>query len=231
MKPTNNFKYFLLLIIVLTMYNNLEHSANIYYQLIQNNGYSALYNHIQSYLVVIVIDLSVIAFIVRARHRESKAFAWMLFVVNVLFFDVLGTSYKWLVEPQTAQKLTYFNHLVGQLMFSGIFSYTIHRFSMLYYNSSSDTEDLDQLKAENKRFRNEVEQNSQSKKQLTAALESLAISNKELIDIKKHSENHLSELQTRLEHFRNELTCPRCRVFAAESIQSLNAHKGTCKKK
>ena len=141
MNKSKAFQLFLLLIIVLTMYNNLEHSAKVYYQISANSSYSDWYNHLQSFLVVIVIDLSIIAFIISTRHKESIVFAWVLFMVNCIFFDVAGSMYDILNGKSHVELITSFNRLLSKLIYSAIFSYSIHRFSYLWYESTQ-AEDL-----------------------------------------------------------------------------------------
>ncbi len=141
MNNSKTFQLFLLLIIVLTMYNNLEHSAKVYYQISANTSYPDWYNHLQSFLVVIVIDLSIIAFIISTRHQESIVFAWVLFLVNCIFFDVAGSMYDILNGKSHVELITSFNRLLSKMIYSAIFSYSIHRFSYLWYESTQ-TEDL-----------------------------------------------------------------------------------------
>ncbi len=141
MNKSKAFQIFLLLIIVLTMYNNLEHSAKVYYLISANPGYPDWYNHLQSFLVVIVIDLSIIAFIITAKHKESIVFAWILFLVNCIFFDVIGSIYEIFSYKSHAGLIESLNRLLSKLIYSAIFSYSIHRFSYLWYESTQ-TEDL-----------------------------------------------------------------------------------------
>jgi len=136
-KRISLFQVFLLVIVVLTMYNNLEHSASVYYQISYNALFQDWYNHMQSYLVVIVIDLSVIAFILAAKERESVIFAWVLFVINCLFFNVIG-SVDQLLKSADEFPVELVNHLLAKLIFSGIFSYSLHRFSSLWNLKGED---------------------------------------------------------------------------------------------
>ncbi len=136
MNKTKAFQLFLLLIIVLTMYNNLEHSAKVYYLISANSDYPAWYNHLQSFLVVIVIDLSIIAFIITAKHKESIVFAWILFFINCIFFNIISTTFNIFNYTSKTSMLVSLNQLFSKLIYSSIFSYSIHRFSYLWFEST-----------------------------------------------------------------------------------------------
>jgi hypothetical protein len=140
-------KLFMLAIILLTMYNNLEHSASVYLNISDHTGHSDAYNRFQSYLVVIVFDLAVIAFILKSKNTESKVFAWVLFLINCLFFNVIQTGYQIifllyniqsdvLKQDQEVVKMliTDVNAVIAKVVFAAIFSYCIHRFSHLWYD-------------------------------------------------------------------------------------------------
>lgn len=228
MKKLLQFKFFMLLIIVLTMYNNLEHSANIYYHLIQHNGYGPFYNHIQAYLVVIVIDLSVIAFIVRAKNTESKVFAWLLFLINMLFFDVSGTTYKLLTHPDTSHKLELLNELTGQLVFSGIFSFTIHRFSKLYYNEYSQKGFLEHSLTVNKQLKSDLDGCNKT----IEGLKSEIIASNEIIDKLRNTatNNNITtqQISDELAKYKAALTCEKCNAYVGETIPQLHGHRARC---
>jgi len=92
--PHLSLKVFMVIIILLTMFNNLEHSASVYLGISYNAAHADWYNKFQSYMVVIVFDLAVIAFIIKAKNTESVVFAIMLFVINCLFFNVFQSLYS-----------------------------------------------------------------------------------------------------------------------------------------
>lgn len=127
------FHVFLLVIIVLTMYNNLEHSASVYYSISAQDGTNSPYQRFQSYLVVIVIDLAVIAFILHSNKKEAAVFAWILFLINALFFNILGSVHQIFLSEQTHQMIEESNKLIAKIAFSGLFSYSIHRFGYVWY--------------------------------------------------------------------------------------------------
>jgi len=118
------------------MYNNLEHSAKVYYLISENSNYPTWYNHLQSFLVVIVIDLSIIAFIITAKHKESIVFAWILFFINCIFFNIISTTYDIFNFESKTSLLESLNRLFSKLIYSAIFSYSIHRFSYLWFEST-----------------------------------------------------------------------------------------------
>ena len=162
--PHLSLKVFMVIIILLTMFNNLEHSASVYLGISYNAAHSDWYNKFQSYMVVIVFDLAVIAFIIKAKNTESIVFAVMLFVINCLFFNVFQSLYsifykassipsELLKQDQEAVKslIGEINAVVAKILFAALFSYCIHRFSHLWYDQRKD-EVLLQVEVEKKRL-------------------------------------------------------------------------------
>lgn len=139
------YKIFLFIILVLTMYNNLDHSAHVYHDVAMPTSDQGAYGWLQAYLVVIVIDLSVIAFIIAGRHKESAIFAWILFFINLIFFDVLKAVYQSYIAQNPEEKIELFRRILAKVFFSGIFSYFIHRFSVLFYEHRNEASFVLQL--------------------------------------------------------------------------------------
>ena len=123
-----SFKAFIVFIIVLSMANNIEHGAKLYLFLSdQEKNWIA-------YSVVIVVDLTVIAFVLKGKEKESRWFAWGLFVVNLLYWDILTVSYQLVVSLLMNNPDLFFDllkKLIAMLLWSGVFAYSIHRFSLL----------------------------------------------------------------------------------------------------
>lgn len=226
---------FLLIIISLTMFNNLEHGAELYYKItkpIYPDSWLP-YIHLQAYFVIIVIDLAVIGFIVNGKTKDSKAFAWLLFIINLIFWDVLtgvaSTHYA------DVQKISL---LIAKIFFSAAFSYLIHKVSSLYFEKINGYSSIEQIKAS-------YEQEKAFKEQLEADLEQSYIRENTCIrkieEIEKeHSEitkDHVKNI-AKISRIEQELTCPHCSEFrpsiaegVLSAIKSLNAHKGVCLKK
>lgn len=231
---------FLLIIIALTMFNNLEHGAELYYKITQSIYPVAWqpYIHIQAYFVIIVIDLAVIGFIVNGKTNDSKAFAWLLFIINCIFWNVLTEIAN--VSINDVERISL---LLAKIFFSAAFSYLIHKVSTLYFEKINGFSNLEQLKAE-------LEQTQAERKQLEAVIynyeevnEQLKADNEQsIIDIKKVDEERENfkekalSFSADLSKIQAELTCANCKSFKADhskgiasALKSLNAHKGLCK--
>lgn len=227
----NNFfrkPIFLLIIITLTMFNNLEHGAELYYRITEPIYPKSWlpYIHLQAYFVIIVIDLAVIGFIVNGKTKDSKAFAFLLFIINLIFWDVLTG-----ISTTHYADLPKISLLLAKIFFSAAFSYLIHKMSSLYFERVVGYSSLEQLRAE-------YEQTLADKKELAAAIEqkkaevkATCEKNLELEEKTKCSSNIISRIE-------QEFTCPQCNEFKAnysESVamafKSLNAHKGVCIKR
>lgn len=226
---------FLLIIISLTMFNNLEHGAELYYKITEPiyPGAWLPYIHLQAYFVIIVIDLAVIGFIVNGKTKDSKAFAWLLFFINLIFWDVLtGISQTHYKDVQQISLL------VAKIFFSAAFSYLIHKVSSLYFEKINGFSSMEQLKAE-------CEQMKALEMQLKAELKDSVSSNllkqSEILNLKvlkTELENKYNVNSLRLSRIEQELTCPSCSEYKANfsegvmsAIKALNAHKGICIKK
>lgn len=209
------------------MFNNLEHGAELYYR-ITSPIYPISwlpYIHLQAYFVIIVIDLAVIGFIVNGKTKDSKAFAFLLFAINLIFWDVLTG-----IATTSITDLPKISLLLAKIFFSAAFSYLIHKMSSLYFERVVGYSSIEQLRAE-------YEQTLAEKSKLAAAIEqkkaellSTSNLNTELEEKKVSAERIISRIE-------QEFTCPHCEKFKADylggipsAIKSLNAHKGACEK-
>jgi len=210
--PHLSLKVFMVIIILLTMFNNLEHSASVYLGISYNAAHADWYNKFQSYMVVIVFDLAVIAFIIKAKNTESVVFAIMLFVINCLFFNVFQSLYsifyqassipsELLKQDQEAVKslIGEINAVVAKILFAALFSYCIHRFSHLWYDQRKD-EVLHQVEVEKKRLVIDLQTENQRvinvlNKDLVLERERLESLQHEIIGLKSDFERKVQELQ------------------------------------
>ncbi len=218
---------FLLIIITLTMFNNLEHGAELYYRITEPIYPKSWlpYIHLQAYFVIIVIDLAVIGFIVNGKTKDSKAFAFLLFIINLIFWDVLTG-----ISTTHYADLPKISLLLAKIFFSAAFSYLIHKMSSLYFERVVGYSSLEQLKAE-------YDQALAEKKQITADLEHQKA--EALTTLKKSlllEEKQLCSAKI-ISRIEQEFTCPHCNEYKANYLEgiptafkSLNAHKGTCLK-
>lgn len=226
----NNFfrkPIFLLIIIALTMFNNLEHGAELYYRITEPIYPESWlpYIHLQAYFVIIVIDLAVIAFIVNGKTKDSKAFAFLLFIINLIFWDVLtGISTTHIADVPKISLL------LAKIFFSAAFSYLIHKMSSLYFERVVGYSSLEHLKAVHEQTLADQKQQIAEMEQAKADLVRYKEQNSEL----EQKELSRSMIISRIEQ---EFTCPHCTQYKANylegiptAIKSLNAHKGTCNK-
>lgn len=123
MKTKTNWIYsrsFALLCMVLVMLNNLEASAFVYLRISHNPLPYEWMNVALAILVVLIIDLSIISFIVHDRKAEAGIFAFAVFMLNILYYDGLSLF--------SANAVA----ISAQLIYSGMFAYSIHAFSKLW---------------------------------------------------------------------------------------------------
>jgi len=141
MKKLQDHKFALMAVkavIFLSMLNNLPHAANLYHLSYEGFKIGSVWDlftqtGIQSLLVVAVIDLTLII-LVNYGHKKEDArtaavFAWILFAVNLLIGDVVRDLFHY---AYTFSDPTLLTKLFGKVLFSGIFSFTLHYFSYLH---------------------------------------------------------------------------------------------------
>jgi len=75
---------FLYGVIVLAMLNNLEHSAEVYHDVMRSTLPDTL-RWIIAVLAVCIIDLSILAFVVRKKHILAAAYGAGMFAVNIVY--------------------------------------------------------------------------------------------------------------------------------------------------
>lgn len=84
---------FLYTVIVLAMLNNLEHSAEVYHDVMRTTLPNAL-RWIVAILAVCIIDLAVLAFVVRKKHLLAGFYAAGMFLINMVYhFDAIPEIY------------------------------------------------------------------------------------------------------------------------------------------
>lgn len=75
---------FLYGVIVLAMLNNLEHSAEVYHDVMRSTLADTI-RWIIAVLAVCIIDLSILAFVVRKKHILAAAYGAGMFAVNIVY--------------------------------------------------------------------------------------------------------------------------------------------------
>lgn len=110
----------LLLVIVLTLLNNVDHAAFIYMKVTRDNFIYDWANEAYAIFVVIVIELAILQFVVHNRKVEAAIYAGAIFFINLLYFDGLK-----LIDYLTICQ-------VAATIFSLMFSYSIYVFTELY---------------------------------------------------------------------------------------------------
>ncbi|MCR6637481.1 MAG: hypothetical protein NVV82_00365 [Sporocytophaga sp.] len=105
------------------MINNLEHSTAVYYSVSKKKLteiFSWQYaDWLESVLVIVVIDLSVIAWIKMNRYWEAGVFAFLIVLINLLY-------YQW---PGVFSLET--NKRIAEFLFSAMFGFGLISFSYL----------------------------------------------------------------------------------------------------
>jgi hypothetical protein len=119
---------FLLLVVVLAMLNNLEHSANVYYSISKHTFGIEWLDWTHAALVVLIIDLAIIAFVVNGRHLEAGLYGVAICIINLVYSDGINMFF---MEPlPEGEKI---NQGVAKVIYSIMFTYSIYIFSKMYF--------------------------------------------------------------------------------------------------
>lgn len=231
---------FLLFMIIMIMWNNLEHVADVYAKITlylypeERHDYIRL----QAYFVAIVFDFTVIAFIYHGQWKESLVFAFILFIVNIIFWDVyteMHTTYPYQYRQASL--------VFAKVLYSAVFSFLIHRSSTLYFelkNGFSKMKQAAELISNNKAALELAKATIEQKEELIKQKEASVLDLKNTLKGAKHFLN-LQKAETEqmvvYKDFVLEFSkCPNCEFTAPinkgidVTLKSINAHKGTCKK-
>lgn len=210
---------------------NIKHTSQVYFDITSLAGQD---DRIYSYLVMIVIDLAVIVFVILGKKEESETFAWFLFWLNLIFFDVLTDGFNIYERWRTGDyrgMIPYVNTFIAKSSFSYIFAYSIHRFSVLFSDHFGTSAGVEQLGAENKHLKAQLEQTIAQSEQVKAELR------EEKITIQQIT-GKLEGVESVIEAVKSNFTCPHCKDFSPDLLQdpnsilkSLRAHIGSCSKK
>lgn len=224
---------FVLFLIALVMFNNLEHVAETYLRITlpdYDNKDKFDFIKFLAYSVSALIDLSIIAFIHNGKNDESKAFAIILFFINAIFWtiyeDIRSTS---LVEDKNVVRI------FTELLYSGIFSYLQYRLSILYFELKHGFSTIKQAESLIKEKDAKLEQDKALLQQKQASIVDL----KNMVAGAKALNTELHEKIKQLEAYKSIamglIKCPSCNFIAPvnkgydAAVKSINAHKGTCK--
>ena len=123
-----NLNSFLLVIIVLYMINNLEHSTYVYYTISKKQLSTILgweyADWLQSIIVIIVLDLSVIAWVRLGRYWEAGIFEFLILIINLLY-------YQWAL-PGLWEYNEFVYHKIAEFLFAAMFTYGVISFAKIY---------------------------------------------------------------------------------------------------
>ena len=229
----------LILILLLTMFNNLEHIAQVYHLQVEGTSHNSLYEWIESYSVVITFDLLVIALIIAGKVTESVTVAWLIFALNLIFFNGIGKGYDVYATFGTPHVfILALNAFVSTVIFSGLFAWSIHKLPILFKERLANNKEREFY---------ELELKNENSKLIQQRAENLA-----LIAENKAHEEHIKALERELNtenallhvynkktnDFQKLFTCDSCQSFTVDplekglesSIKALRAHTGVCKK-
>jgi hypothetical protein len=119
---------FLLLVVILAMLNNLEHSAYVYHSISKHTFGIPWLDWLQAGLVVVIIDLAVIAFVVNGRHKEAGIYSIAIFLINLIYSDGINMFFLQPIVPGTL-----INHGSAKIIYALMFTYSIYIFSKMYF--------------------------------------------------------------------------------------------------
>jgi hypothetical protein len=221
-------KSFILIIVMVTMLNNLAHNANVYYDLvagIKKFTEVDLTSLLHAYAVVVVMDISILAFITNKEDKAAIVFAWILFIVNMIYWEAIKDLYKFDINDPKKVSV-----LLSKLIWSGVFSYAIHKFSTLYVKMMNEeageisgASELEVLKNENSSLK-------------LAYTEAVAAQKLSAADLEKSEANlqlvaaHIKDYEALKLQLEAENTCEHCGEIFKNRFAK-NGHQNKCEKK
>ena len=133
---------FILLVILLVMVNNVEHCAFVHYQVARRVFDMVWMNKAHSVAVVIIIELSIVVFVVKGDHKAALFFTMMLFVLSMLYYDF-----------RTFWINAEYEKILAAVTYSTMFTASIYIFSRMYAAKRMTNAEHAQLQLELKRLR------------------------------------------------------------------------------
>jgi len=244
MKKLTKMDLFTLLVIVMVMINNIEHISFVHYSFAQHVFPQLPYdwlNKLHSAIVVVIIELSIIVFVIKGKKIWAGLFTFSIFILSIVYYDVIDGYELMTTQEKVSTILLSLIYTISIYIFSDMFSENINKDSLI--------SELDRTISEKEQTISEKDQelktirNSKTDLERTKSKLGLDIMNREadMSDKKQELseiENRMSELKLQRSEFekeqskvREELTCPYCKKYKATTINQLNAHKGSCDKK
>lgn len=212
---------FIFICVVLTMLSNLQHIASVYYSANAAVLGVAWFDWALAYTVVLVVDLSVLAFVFAGRHREAKAYAWAVFCLNLIYYSAVP------VQAETA--IRWWPQMLARVVFAGMFTYSVYIFSkMISEQQEEQTRSqaaalVQQIEADKQLAETKLVQTECQLAECQSALEQAQRLLAELEPI--HTE--WKELKAEKEQQLQSLKCV-C-GYEAKNDRGLHAHKQHCK--
>lgn len=243
----------LAVILLLTMFNNLEHIAQVYHAQVEGTSHSWLYEWIESYSVVITFDLLVIALIIAGKVTESVTVAWLIFALNLIFFDAIGKGYDvWYFFGSAKVFIASLNAFISTVIFSGLFAWSIHKLPILFKERIADNSTVEAFAILLKKSQDDLILSTQQcddlgeviqyhKKTIQGLLEQNKALEKQNTELKEDIQgigNYQKSEHEKLSKFHKLFTCDCCQKFYVKpheiglesSVKALRAHMGVCKK-
>ena len=232
-KAINNYG-FLVAIMLLPMLNNIPHIASIYYQYSSQffpttefswfPGVQDPINKLHAIFVVMAIDISIIYFTIKGEKY------WVAFLV--LTIGYFNMAYYDLIDGFEVMKT---QEIISKIMLSVFNTASIYIFPHLIHKkiTQEKTQENIQHKIEKRqKFLGEIGQQVQAKRseleRTTSDLEQTSSDLERKQSDLERTTSDLKQTTSELER-KEELTCPYCKEFVAETTNQLNAHKGRCK--
>lgn len=204
-------------IIVIALLNNLVHNAMVHQSINPASEQGGLHL-LHSFVVVLVIDASILAFVINGQHRAALAFALILFFLNFMYWNGLEDVYH--LDLNSSRSV---GGVLLKLVFAGAFSYALHKFSTMYatikQQEAIDKQTEKELLELNVKYKNVCDAANILKRDFKIQQEQIESSLNELNKIRPQSQL--------LSHLVQHFTC-RC-GFQSLSTHALVAHQKKCK--
>lgn len=92
-------QYLVITVMVLAMLNNFEHSSYVYFTISQKIFPHVWLNWMQSFLVILGIDLFIVIYIMHGRLIEAGIFSVAFYVLNLVYVQILDIRVAEVIFP------------------------------------------------------------------------------------------------------------------------------------
>lgn len=214
--------HFVMLVIAFVMANNIEHISYVHFSLAKQVFPDLWMNKLHSVVVVIIIEVSIMVFVIKGLQKWALLFTISIFVLSLDYYEIFTEiqSVRW---------------YISSFVFSLIYTVSIYIFSEMFAELSKENKQSSDISTRIKKLlekEKEVETSILEKEKIEVRVtDELASLSNDLeegrVSLAKETERAELLLKEKAE-IEQELTCEHCGDYKATNFRQLNAHKGKC---